>query len=410
MPGWDETPNEWRYRLKDPELFQKDSFRTKDISNGVYLVVGKLKNQDNMTAQSLRFKKSVFPTLNDAKAWKRDHWDKKNQSQIITGLSRVKNGKTQVLRTCNAELLVTDSDDRQQLSLSFDELKEKTDNGLLRLPRSTLIVGDGVYNNAWHPDDEFIKSYMSMDRQPFNINHSDEIQHEIGYWVDVDYKDKKLTGVPVLNLNTPYGRVALEHIRNRMYAGKPAELSVGFWCVEQEEHVEQLNKRITVVRDIEFDHCALVTRGACSPSAGAGVGLLRKNYDEIEKGDVNMTEIEEQTEDISTEVSEKTNDSLDYEKFKQEILENINNIAKELKEEQARIVDELRKKMNTNEEMKPTKLNLSREEARAGFKQLDRSIQEKAIRKAGLRWINNLAKHPEDDTILHWEEKYPYGL
>jgi hypothetical protein len=37
----DTTPNTWRFRQDDPELFRKSTFRNKDIDDGVYLVLAK---------------------------------------------------------------------------------------------------------------------------------------------------------------------------------------------------------------------------------------------------------------------------------------------------------------------------------------------------------------------------------
>ena len=72
MPGFDVTENEIRYRLKEPNLFEDSSFARKEISPGVSLVLGKLKGQDSMTAQAIRFDKEKF-TLDQVKSWVSDH-------------------------------------------------------------------------------------------------------------------------------------------------------------------------------------------------------------------------------------------------------------------------------------------------------------------------------------------------
>lgn len=57
-------------RVKDPDDFVKDSFRRKNISAGVDIIVGKLKSdpKGSTTVQSYRFKVSKF-TPQEAKNW-----------------------------------------------------------------------------------------------------------------------------------------------------------------------------------------------------------------------------------------------------------------------------------------------------------------------------------------------------
>lgn len=73
-PGWEETENEIRYRLREPDAFAPDSFKriTLQEKPPVYAVAGKLKGEKAMTLQALRFPKDAW-TLGDAKAWLKDH-------------------------------------------------------------------------------------------------------------------------------------------------------------------------------------------------------------------------------------------------------------------------------------------------------------------------------------------------
>lgn len=75
MPGWDEKPNQFRYRIKEPDLFIQTSFRTITLTTGVTKVIGKLKSdpQGSTKGQSLRFDKKIFTTLDQAKKWLNDH-------------------------------------------------------------------------------------------------------------------------------------------------------------------------------------------------------------------------------------------------------------------------------------------------------------------------------------------------
>lgn len=83
-PGWEETENEIRYRVRDPKLFDPDSFRTKKLDvkdkGDVRLILGKLKNpkpeeKGKMILQALRFEKEAGWTLKEAKEWYEKHKD-----------------------------------------------------------------------------------------------------------------------------------------------------------------------------------------------------------------------------------------------------------------------------------------------------------------------------------------------
>lgn len=87
MPGWDEAPNEWRYRIKEPSAFDKDSFRSVDIDPGVRLIIGKPIGKagpdDPTQEQALRFSKEIFPQISQAQAWFNEHWKKEENKQKI---------------------------------------------------------------------------------------------------------------------------------------------------------------------------------------------------------------------------------------------------------------------------------------------------------------------------------------
>jgi hypothetical protein len=74
MPGWDdeESYTEIRYRVRDPEEF--DKFRRKEIVKGVTVIYARLKGTEEWKVQALRFSKKNF-TLDQAKEWLSDHPD-----------------------------------------------------------------------------------------------------------------------------------------------------------------------------------------------------------------------------------------------------------------------------------------------------------------------------------------------
>lgn len=61
-------PNEYAARIKNPGLFEKDSFRRKTIKPGIDIIIGRLKGESSMSTQAYRFDKKKF-TAQTAKAW-----------------------------------------------------------------------------------------------------------------------------------------------------------------------------------------------------------------------------------------------------------------------------------------------------------------------------------------------------
>jgi hypothetical protein len=81
---WDDAENEIRYRIKEPNLFEQDSFRTIPIKKDdpkINGIAGKLKGETTMTLQSLRFPK---PDWDMAKAqdWVKAHPDIKKDFDL----------------------------------------------------------------------------------------------------------------------------------------------------------------------------------------------------------------------------------------------------------------------------------------------------------------------------------------
>jgi HK97 family phage prohead protease len=65
-------PNEHSARVREPGDFEKDSFRRKNITKGVDIIIGHLIGETTMTTQAYRFDIKEF-TANEAKAWLKDH-------------------------------------------------------------------------------------------------------------------------------------------------------------------------------------------------------------------------------------------------------------------------------------------------------------------------------------------------
>jgi hypothetical protein len=115
-PGWEETDEMCRYRVRNPALFQEDSFRTVTIKKDkprVMAVMGKLMNEDTMTIQNLMFPKEDEWTMDSAKAWLADHQDLlksfiPEEINEVTKEGRVLSGKNRTLiSNCVAGMMKT---------------------------------------------------------------------------------------------------------------------------------------------------------------------------------------------------------------------------------------------------------------------------------------------------------------
>ena len=65
-------PNEHAARIRDPGVFDINSFRSKDLKNGIRIIVGKLKGGTTMVVQTYRFSIDKF-TTEQAKKWLEDN-------------------------------------------------------------------------------------------------------------------------------------------------------------------------------------------------------------------------------------------------------------------------------------------------------------------------------------------------
>lgn len=90
--GWDETETSFRYRVHPPSDFQDGTFRTVPIKRNkprVNSVMGKKKNDDNMSIQALIFPKEDDWTLEEAKAWLDEHEDLKKDFDIFDMIEKI---------------------------------------------------------------------------------------------------------------------------------------------------------------------------------------------------------------------------------------------------------------------------------------------------------------------------------
>jgi hypothetical protein len=71
MPGIEETENTFRYRVQEPEKF--DKFRVKPITEGVKITVGRVKGTNRWEVQNYIFDKKRFKDRESVKNWLEKH-------------------------------------------------------------------------------------------------------------------------------------------------------------------------------------------------------------------------------------------------------------------------------------------------------------------------------------------------
>jgi hypothetical protein len=205
---------------------------------------------------------------------------------------------------CIGEVSKTDPDrpQNQIIAICYSQWRKKSKSEseseseeFKELSKTTVLLGDEIFNGGFYPAEEIAKAFKTMEGKPLILDHSKAIEDEIGFVKDVKYcpKVKKMTVIPVINLSTPKSRIALSYIECRMKAGQIPEVSVGVFVDSAVEMIGGEEK--LVCRNLEFDHLALVTRGACGPSSGCGIGLSTKENKKLEV--INMEDNESELAD-----------------------------------------------------------------------------------------------------------------
>ncbi|MCD6386022.1 hypothetical protein J7M23_09640 [Candidatus Sumerlaeota bacterium] len=161
MPGLDETQGQWRYRVRNPEDFVKDSFRTVKIADGVQIVVGKLKAdpKGSMKTQSYRFDKKKF-TEEQVLAWLRRY-----------GIIKKSN---------NGEEIVLPKRRIKKLRVNFISLVRSPAN---REP--IILKSDGQEGNNWQKFVELIKT-NEEEQMVYGIVYSPDVIDADGDFASVE--------------------------------------------------------------------------------------------------------------------------------------------------------------------------------------------------------------------------------
>jgi hypothetical protein len=71
MPGLEEAKTVWRYRVQDPDKFEK--FRVKELGKGVKITLGKVNHSDRWEIQNYMFDREQFKTREQVRKWLDTH-------------------------------------------------------------------------------------------------------------------------------------------------------------------------------------------------------------------------------------------------------------------------------------------------------------------------------------------------
>ena len=145
--GWDKTDEMFRYRVRNPDLFVEDSFRTVPIKKDkprVNSVMGKLKDKpDVMTIQNIMFSKADDWTLPQAKAWIKEHPEvKKDYTDEEIKELETEEKVGQVISAANLHIIQNCLDGMNKVTKSIKSLSDSLKNLLIAGQQQQESVDD----------------------------------------------------------------------------------------------------------------------------------------------------------------------------------------------------------------------------------------------------------------------------
>lgn len=160
----DITENEIRFRVQNPDKFSK--FRYKEITEGVSIVVGKLKDTDKWETQAYRFNRETF-SPSEATEWLNKH-------DIKYEASRLFNFKNLTWKMpIHAQVVETP----EELKSVFPHLKVISITG--------TAIDDTINANEWSlSKDELPEVAQQLIGKQLTINHSPNIEDVMGKITD----------------------------------------------------------------------------------------------------------------------------------------------------------------------------------------------------------------------------------
>jgi len=249
-------PNEHAARVKNPNLFEKDSFRRKNIADGVDIIVGKIKGESKLTTQAYRFNKDNF-TVAEAKKWLKDHDIKYIDFEPASG----KNMNDE-LRFKNFDISEQKSDDNGNLIITgygavFGNIDSYGD-----------IIEKGAFNNTL---------IERKDRIAFCYQH--DIWNPIGKIQSIEEDEIGLKLTVMLS-------AAEDDIRTKVKEGILKEMSIGYRTINSRKETRN-GEDINLLTEIKLIEVSLVTVAANplaiieSMKGEERIDYIKKEFDRV---------------------------------------------------------------------------------------------------------------------------------
>lgn len=302
MPGIDETENQWRYRIQDPSLFEKDSFRTKEFGKGVSAILGKKKNTGKWEIQALRFDKDKFKTRKEVENWLKEH----EYKSLITLHSNIIS-KSYIQDTNKIEFIGVTSDITGGTGIDEDKLPD-------------IVAKHNQMIQRWKQGDMTAKPILITDKFDHDIRSLKDV---IGYVDKLDAVEfispidgQKHKGIKVSAEVEPTYRSKFDLIKQFSISFIPKSIS----------KVKDNNK---VFSDIDIQHFAVTPQPVDENAVILSYSLISSDgLDDISlslRGDVNMRKsnkvedkADDEEEDKKKEAEDKTDSDMKEDKTVEE--------------------------------------------------------------------------------------------
>ena len=238
----DQKENVIRARIEDPSLFDESSFRTKDLGDGIQMVMGKKKDDQSgsMVGQSILFDKSMWD-VEKVKSWLNEHNYEVMQKEKEMPDMPMEADK-QMPQMPNMQQPPKQQPQEDKPGVVQDKKPPVNEEDKNKMPMLHSIEGVEVFSaGTWNGDeysekdlDEMVKAFTEMSetfKPPLKLGHSENqaLLQQDGYpaagWIGKLYrKGKKLLADFIDVPNKVY-----QLIENKSYRNVSSEI---FWDID----------------------------------------------------------------------------------------------------------------------------------------------------------------------------------
>lgn len=354
MPGFDETENEIKYRIRNPSKYKK--FRRKNIEKGVDLVLGIIivDKKEKTEVQSIAFNKNFFD-MKQAKAWIQAHPGLSESFSISeNGAITLENVK---------EIFVAEI------------AENETDEGVLKV--KGIAIEKGVSRNGIEYSAEELKKTKFNKNTPILKDHNNSVDAIIGSLEEAQYieEGQKIVYSGIINDVEIQEKIKDKRVRC---------VSVGMML---SEITKPKNAKNYLAKGLELVELSAV---AVPGIANASIGISEK-FEEIqnvfeEKKEINIKKIKEEIvmEDKTNETMEKLQEQIasletkiktnsEDTGLKEEMEKQIESVKKETKES----LDAIMKRLTEMADAEAEKTKAEEEEAKAAEQKAEDEKKEK---------------------------------